>query len=395
MATHVGIGFSQKSNASFAAQEAAISAKKQAQQQYFDLAIVFSTSHYNPADTLETIRQNFKQTKIIGCCTAGIILPERIETQGIAVLAIKSNEIKFGVGCVQNLIPGNFYQSGNQLAQNTILDFGPNRRQLFLLLTDGLLENNSVVLKGLRGAFNNTVPVVGAGSIDDFRFEKTFQFCQDQSLTNSAVGLLMGGEMKIGLGLRHGWRPLGKPRLIDKTQGHIIKTIDGQKASRVLEEYFGEDIRQLRFKKLSRMAMLYPLGIYIEKEGEYLLRYVLGTLSDGSIVCQGDIPEDARVHIMLGNKDDLREAASQAANEARHLLLGKLPKFFIIFESLTRHRLLGKGTLLEVQMIREVLGYTTPMVGMYSYGEIGALKSIDYLAKPYWQNQMLMILAIA
>ena len=395
MATHIGIGFSRKSSAALAAQEASILAKKQAQQQYFDLAIVFSTSHYNPADTLESIRQNFKQTKIIGCSTAGIILPERVETQGIAVFAIKSSEIKFGVGSAQNLTPENFYQSGKQLVQNTILDFGPNRRQLFVLLTDGLLENNSIVLKGIREAFNNIVPIVGAGSVDDFRFQKTFQFCQDQSLTNSAVGLLMGGEMKIGLGLKHGWKPLGKPRIIDKAQGHIIKTIDGQKASSVLEEYFGENIRKLSSKQLSRMTMLYPFGIYVENERVYLLRYVLDILDDGSIVCQGDIPEGARVHIMLGNKDTCQQAAMEAAQEVRHLLLGKLPKFFIVFESSARHKLLGKGTLLEIQMIREILGYTTPMIGMYSYGEIGALKSIDYMAEPYLQNQMILILAIA
>jgi len=395
VATHIGIGFSQKSNVALAAQEASILAKKQAQQQFFDLVLILSSVHYNPADTLETVRQNFKQTKIIGCSTAGIILADRIETRGIAILAIKSTEIKFGVGASPSIVPGNFYQAGSQLAQSTSLNFGPNRRQLFLLLTDGLIENNSIVIKGIREAFNNMIPVVGAGSSDDFRFQKTFQFCQDQSLTNAAVGLIMGGEMKIGIGLKHGFKPLGKPRIIDHAQGNIIKTIDGQKAATVLAEYFGEDTLNFHAKRLSRMAMLYPLGIYIENEGEYLLRYVLDINPDGAIICQGNIPQGARVHIMLGNKDSYKQAAVDAANEVRHLLLGKLPKFFIIFESLTRHKLLGKSSLLEVQMIREILGYTTPMIGMYSLGEIAALKSIDYIAEPYLQNQMILILAIA
>ena len=395
MATFVGIGFSQKSNTTTAVNEASLIARRNAQQQHFDLVIFFSTVHYPATETLEAIRQNFKQARIIGTSTAGIILPERIETQGIGILAVKSTEIKCGVGCVDDLLSDNLSFTGSQLAQNTLKDFGINRRQLFLFFIDSLIENNAALIKGVRETLGTTVPLLGAGSSDDFQFLKTYQFCQDKALTHSAVGLLLGGEMKIGIGLKHGWKPLGKPRLIDQAEGHIIKSIDGQKAYHLLEEYFRNDIQHFRSKRPNRTSFLYPLGIYIEKDGEYLLRYVKNILSDGSLVCQGDVPAGSYVHIMIGNKDSAKQAAVEAATEVLYSLLGKQPKFFIVFESLSRYKLLGRGALLEIQMIREILGYTTPMVGMYSFGEIGPLKPIDYLGEPLSQNHMMMILGIS
>ncbi len=395
MATHIGIGFSQNTDTAEAGLEAAILAKTQLKHSEINLAIVFSTIHYNPADFLPNIHSVLNQPKIIGCSSAGIILSKKIAMRGLAVVAIYSDDIHFGVSHVRCEESQDILTTGVTLAKEAITDLGNHRRHAFIFFTDGLLKNNSLILRGTQEILGSGFPILGAGSCDDFHFKKTFQYYQDRFFTNATTGLLMGGQMSISLGSKHGWRPLGKPRIIDKADGHIIRTIDGKKASSIYEEYFGDETKNLRSSHLNQLTILYPLGIYLEEENEYLLRHAVNILDDGSIVCQDTIPEGVEVHIMIGNKDSCKQAAMDAAKEVQNNLFGKQPKLVIIFESLARHKLLGRDSLEEIRLIDDILGKTAPIVGMYSYGEISPFQSLYNIKKNHLQNQSIVILAIA
>lgn len=394
MATFIGIGFSQNPNALLAAREVVAQAKTQIDQLSIDLAIVFNTVHYNSFEIVSSLREVLEETQVIGCSTAGIILSEFIATRGVAILAIRSDEMKFGVGSVNNVTAPDTRQAGSRLARNTIADFGSHQRKAFIFFTDGLLKNSAPIIKGLQEVFGTFFPMIGAGSSDDFHFKKTFQYCQGEVMTTGAAGLLIGGHLNLGIGSQHGWKPLGRPRSINQIDGHIIKTIDGKKASSIYEEYFGKEMEDLRAKQLGQMAVLYPLGIYLEQDNEYLLRNAIDILNDGSIVCQGEVPKGSEVHIMLGNKDSCKQAAVNAALEVRESLKGKTPQVILIFESLARNKLLGRGAFQEIRLIKEILGRETPLLGMYSYGEIAPFHSLQYIKKTHLQNASIVILAI-
>lgn len=394
MPTHIGIGFSQEANISEAAFRAATQAKEQNQQPNVDLVIVFNTIHYNPIETSLIIRKIFPQAKIVGCSTAGIILSELISLRGVGVLVITSDEMKFGTSAISEIESQDLRQAGISLAKNCINDLGLQKRAAFIMLFDGLIKDNSPLVKGLHEILGNVFPIFGAGSCDDFHFKNSYEYYQDKVLNNSATGFLLGGQAKLGYSCKHGWKPLGKPRTINQVDGHIIKTIDNKKAISLYEEYFLNEVKNVKLARLEQLAIRYPLGIYIEDENEYILRNAVDILADGSIVCQGEIPEGAEVHIMIGNKESCRQAATDAATEAREGLQGKQPKLVLIFESLGRLKLQGRATYKEIQSIKGILGHNTPIFGMYSHGEIAPLKSEDNIRKTYLQNESIIILAI-
>ena len=395
MTTHIGIGFSQEHNTTNAAREAAIQAKAQTKQQIIHMAIVFSTVHYGPLETLRAIRQTLVGAKILGCSTAGIILSQTIEMRGIAVLAFSSQDIKFGIGSVGDLTSINMRIAGSELAKKTLVDFGQNRRGIFLLIADGLLTDISLILKGVQERLGKVFPIVGAGSSDNFYFKETHQFFQDKVLRNSVTAVLFGGDLRMGLGNRHGFKPLGKPRYITKAEGNTIKTIDNKRASGLYEEYLGLSLGELQSNQFTKTIILYPLGIHLREEKEYLLRTATNILNDGSIVCQGDVPEGSEVHLMIGNKDFCKQAVVDATQEVRDALSGVPPKLVIVFESLSRYRLLGRNAFEEIEVIREILGPAIPIIGMYSYGEIAPLKSFHLMGEAYLQNGTIVILAMA
>ncbi len=394
MTTHIGIGFSQNADAEKAAQEATLQAIDQVGRSTTDFTLILSTTHYSPQKTLPVIKEHLTSSKTIGCSTSGIILSSSVETRGLAVLTIKSDVIKFGIGSATNITLENSHQSGTNMAQNSLADFGQHRRQAFLFFMDGQLSDSSLLLKGLQDIMGNVFPIVGAGCSDDFHFSNTFQIFQNNVLTQSATGLIVGGQIGIGVAGRHGWRPLGKPRLITKVDKNIIRTIDNKKAALLYKEYFGEEAKNLQSSQLGQMAILYPLGIFVEGSNEYLLRNAIDILPDGSIVCQGNVPENTEVHIMIGNKDSCKQAALQAAKEAKQNLLGKETKFIIILESMARLKLLGRKAFQEIQYIKGIFGQSVPLIGMYSHGEICPFQTTGKIKKPLLQNESIVILAI-
>ena len=203
MSTSIGIGFSQNPSPALAAREAATRAKLQTQQPTVDLALIFHTLHYQPSEVLGSVQEILGEAKIIGCTTAGIILSELIEMRGVAVLVVKSDDIHFGVGCVPEMGSQDLRQVGGLLARKAIADLGPVPRQGFVFFTDGLLKNNALIIKGLQEVLGTVFSIVGAGSCDDFHFQKTYQYCQDRIMTDGACGLLQTVRVPLQTPLKH------------------------------------------------------------------------------------------------------------------------------------------------------------------------------------------------
>lgn len=395
MATKIGIGYSEDINIERAAKDAAFISKTNLEADHIDFALVFLTIHYNPPSTLPIIYKVLNQSKIIGSTTAGIILSDKIITRGVAVLTISSDEMEFGIGAVDDVNSKNSHAAGMTLAQNTLADFAKQGgRHAFLYFADGNFKNSSEFLKGIQEVFGNIFPIVGAGSTDDFHFQSNFQIYKNNVLKNSATGVIMGGSMSVGVGGRHGWRPLGRPRLIEEVEGNVIKVIDGKYASSLYEEYFGSEMQDIGKSHLSKMAILYPLGIFVEGSDEYLLKNAVEIRQDGSIVCQGDVPNGSEVHIMIGSKESCRFAAIDAAHEANKNLLGKSAKLIIIVESMARLKLLGRKAFDEVRHIKEIFGSDVPIIGMFSHGEICPFQTVERYKKPHLQNESIVITAI-
>jgi len=395
MATHIGIGFSQNMNVEIAARDAAFDAKTNLGKDKIDLAIVFSTTHYNPNISSPIIQKILNNTNIIGSSTAGIILTDSIEMRGIGILTINTDEIALGINLVEDLNSQSPKNAGAMLARNCLQNFAQQPRHAFLFFADTSLQNNSEFLKGLQEMLGNVFPVIGAGSSDDFHYEDNFQFYQDRILSNSAVGLIIGGHANVSISAQHGWRPLGKPRMITKAEGSVIKEIDGKRATAIFEEYFGEATKNVPNFQLEQTTILYPLGIQIEGSYEYLLRNAVDTTQDGGIVCQGEVPLNSEVHIMISNKESCMQAAYQAAKEAHKNLLGKKAKLVLILESMTRLKLLGRSASLERDLIKDFFGPNVPIIGMYTNGEFCPFQTVEHFVKPHFQNKSVIIMAIS
>lgn len=391
----VGIGFSKHENPYRAAQDAAAQAKIKINQEPADFVLVYATPHYSRLEALAIINELFPDVKIVGCSTSGLILPHSIETTGISVLAVSaSKQIQVGASYAKNLNDQNPDLAAKDLSKKLLKDFGMNPRQLSIVFFDGLSEKGPFLLRGLKESFGQFSSIVGGGSFDNFHFAKTYQFFNQEVMTDSVCALMLGGQISVGLSSQHGWKPLGKPRVIEKAEKNIIRKINGKKAISLYEEFLGEQSMSLFLNRLNRIRLFYPLGLLIEDQKKYLIQQIVNVLDDGSLVCQGEIPQGAEVHIMIGNKDSCKQAAMQAAKEAKDSLLGKNPELVLVFESAARQRLLSRSVAQEMQAIKEVFGDDVPLFGLYTYGEFAPLNTLEHGGPCFLQSETINILAI-
>ncbi|HAJ56803.1 MAG TPA: hypothetical protein DCL35_03415 [Candidatus Omnitrophica bacterium] len=392
MATFVGVGFSEKNDPFLAAQEAAKLALYQLHHREISFGILFSTIQFADKRLLEGINYALGNIKILGSTGAGIITSSGLSHYGAGLMLVSSDKIKFGTAATHNIKLKGARAAGEDFAHQALKNLGTTQRDLALIFCDGLVENGSDLLRGIKDVLGLSFPIFGGSSADNFRFLRTFQYSNGGVSTDSLVGALFAGENLFGIGLRHGWKPLGKPRPITKVQGNIIKEIEGKPAVTIYEDYFGKPREEIK-RSIIRMSTYYPLGLYVPGEAEYLLRNSIRVEDDGGLVCQGDAAEGAEARIMMGTKEWALDAATQAAQEAKQALEGKEIKGAIILESISRNKLLGRLTDKELSRIKEVLG-DIPILGLSTYGEQAPLKSLQHYGETYFHNETVAILTI-
>lgn len=395
MPTLVGIGLSKNKDSYLAGKEAAYSAKQKIDSKNISIAFVFATIQFKLESLLAGIKEVLGGAPLVGSSGAGIITPQGINLNAVAVMTVSSEKIKFSTAKAINLDKEDLHMAGQRLGSDTLHSLTAHQREVFILFLDGLIKNSSALISGIKESLGISFPLIGGSSSDNLKFVRTYQFFNHECLTNSAVGALLGGDAAIRIGIHHGWKPLGKPRTVTSSLGNIIKTIDDKPAISLYEEYFGKNNQEIKSGELMHISIRYPLGIYLEGEEEYLLRNALWTNNDGSLICQGDVPNGASIKLMMGTKESALKAAASAAEAVKKTTQRDKPlKFALIFDSFSRNRLLGRNAPDEINIIKDILGKDIPFIGFYTYGEQAPLNALDYKGQSYFHNESIAILGI-
>ena len=395
MPTSISIGFSQHPDPPKAILQACVQIKNQLNTIDTDLVILFTSPQYVVPEILGIITRTLRPKRLIGSSTGGIILSNGVTNRGIALAAINSDDMHFGISAISDIANQDMHFTGFDIARKANHDLNASQREAFITFSEGIEKNTTQFIRGIKESLGGGFPVLGAISSDDFKYKKLTQFFQDQILQNSVVGLLLGGSFHLALGCKHGFKPLGKPRTITKVDGYVIRTIDDKPAVEIYKHFLGADSDELKNFALNSYAAMYPLGIYLEEPRQYLLRNIIDILEDGSIVCHEGVSQGSEVHLMISNKESCRNSAIDAAELVKASLGDRQAKLVLVFESLARHKILGRSAFNEIQSIKDVLGYTTPIIGMCSYGEIGPFGALNSIKNIYFHNESILIVAIA
>ena len=368
MAITASVGFSKTKDSHTAGYEACSSAV-QGLQGAPDFLIAFSSVGFDQETVIRAIQEAGSGAPLIGCSDAGEITNEGPNQNGVAVMAIRSDTVRFITGMGRN-IRSDPREAGRQLAKD-IKSRSTESLRVIIMFPDVLAGNGADIVRGAQDVMGEHFPIVGGAAGDDFLFQKTYQYRDSEIESGSVVGVGLIGSFSMGIGVRHGWVPIGPSMKVTKAKGAIVYELDGRSAISIYEDYFGPRVEQLKREPLARMAITYPLGIKIPDLDEYLIRDPITANEDGSITCAAEIPEGAEIRLMIGSKEKAVEAAQDAARKLmKEFEIDKTkPKFLLMFNCIAREKLFGLRARDEIDAVLEIIGKEVPLLGFYTYGE--------------------------
>lgn len=375
-----------------AAYHAAMEALKRLEGQKPNLVIVFSSIKYDQEKVLAGVGEVFADVPVVGGSAAGEINNWVTAFDAVNVMAIASDQIKFTTGHGAGVSQDSF-KAAATAAEEVIKTNGGKKPDLFVILAEGITGNGAAIVEGAKSVLGKDFPIIGGSLGDDYLFKQTFQYYTDKVLTDSIVGVGFSGSFSYGFGIRHGWEPIGLPAKITKADGVSIKEIDGKPALEFYQAYFGKDASDLIKEPLARIAYTYPIGIEVLGSDELLIRDPVIANEKGEISTAAAIPEGTNIRMMVGDRQKAIEAAEWAAEHALKQLEGKQPRFIIMFNCMARNRLLGARCHEENQKVVNIIGTDVPMIGFYTYGEVGPLLGKKG-APAYFHNETMTLLVV-
>lgn len=371
MAITAGVGVSKNKNSSQAGYEAAKTALRACGEGAARFIVAFASPVFDQVELVKGINEATGNVPMIGCSTAGEITNEGLTTGSVAVMAIGSDAITFHTGLGRDVKKG-ARDAGKAVAKEVEEKAKKSGASLeaFVMFPDVLTGNGADSVRGILDVLGEHFPVVGGAPGDDFLFKQTFEYKDSEVVSGAIAGLGLSGKFSVGIGVQHGWLPIGLPMKVTKSVGAVLHELDGKPAVNIYEDYFGEKAAELRKEPLARMAITYPIGLKIPGyDDEYLIRDPITVDENGAITCAAEIPEGSEVRLMIGSKEKAIDAAKEAAHHVMSELGEQKPKFALMFNCIAREKLYGQSASEEIKAVLDIIGKDTPLIGFYTYGE--------------------------
>jgi len=324
--------------------------------------LVFVSTKFNDIkEFLKSLQQQYPNTSIIGCSTAGEISDITVNDETISLTSIQLEKVSFKKVSVQIDNMADSYKVGQKFAAK----LKSKDLKHLLVFSDGLNVNGANLVSGLKSKLSD-VSITGGLAADGSDFKKTFVVNDDKVMDRTIVGVgFYGDNLKVGYSSKAGWDSFGIERLVTKSQYNILYELDGQPALKLYKSFLGEEA-----KNLPSSGLMFPLSMRDNETSMPLIRTILAVNEDEqSLTFAGNIPQGSYVRLMKANIDRLINGAEDSAIMANKGFQKK-SELAILISCVGRRLVLKQMVEEEVEAVRNVLGTKPCITGFYSYGEI-------------------------
>ncbi len=349
------------------------------------LFIAFAGHRHDHHALLDGIRSIAGDVPVVGCTTGGEIGVAGPGDDGVVVMALGGAGLSVATRAAA-VDGGDLRRAGEDVA--AALEAIPEREhRVLLLLSDGLAGDQQEVVRGAYSRAGATVPLVGGCAGDGMEMRTTTLFHGDTVASDLVVGAAISSCAPIGIGVHHGWQPVGDPVLITASDGNVVHTIDEEPAlDRYLRLHGAPAELAEDPEAFTHWAATHPIGIHRRNREE--VRFISGADPvTRSITSIAGLPEGALAWAMTGSAESVLDATDIACAAAVEQLDGP-PIAVVAFDCVARRGVMGEdGIVAEVERIAQRVG--APIAGFYTYGEFARTQGASG-----FHNQTLVTLAI-
>jgi hypothetical protein len=322
------------------------------------LAIVFCS----PAHDLKALGAIFARHDIdvFGASSSGEILNDEVHEESIVAMLLDIGREFYSLGMFDGKDKSSL-QVGQNIGEwaRTVYD-----NPAFMVVSCGLHANGEHIVNGVISAMGRQVPLFGGLAGDDLKFIDTFGFDGSRVISNGVVALIFDCNV---IGLRgvafSGWKGIGTSKTVTRADGNIVYEIDHEPALDIYKKYTNLNDDAI---DAPTVVIEYPLVVN-RTDGSSVLRAVIVINPDKSLVYAGSVPEGAKVRFGMAPGIEIVDQAIEQMSEFK----GQIPKLdaMVLFSCKARQYALGPLVEDEISGIRKL--WDVPMVGFFTYGEIG------------------------
>lgn len=328
------------------------------------LAIVFLSIKQDREAICKLLEEH--NIQIFGATTAGEFIDGEIGEESVAIMLLDISTEKFKVLSIE---------TGESTTSKISEEIGKKGLEIFenpafIVSSGGITTDGEMIVKGIEDVVGSDAIIFGGLAGDDFSMSGTFAFTNGKYSINGLVVIVLDADRVNVTGLAtSGWQPVGTVRIITKSEGNVVYTIDDQPALDVVIKYMGvnKNIDELK-DVIINVGSEFPMQLQRENAEPVIRAPLFANKEDRSLVCAGSVPQGSKVRFSLPPDYNVIE---KVVEECQGVKEREMPTAdaMIMFSCKARHLSLGPMVSDEIDQIKEV--WNTPMAGFFSYGEMG------------------------
>jgi small ligand-binding sensory domain FIST len=342
-----------------------------------DLILFFATRVHTRSmgAVLETFQESWEETAVLGATGASLLHARASERFRPTITAIAA--VLPGAGIVPfRMKLEDFEQSPVGVERWEGLFEAIPDPSVLILLADPFTTPTAEILETLNRVAPG-VPAVGALA-SGARRPGGHVLALNHALHRSGiVGVAIAGDLRADVVISQGYRPVGQVFRVTRAEGNQLLELNGAPAIEALERMVASLPREEQVL-LKRGLML---GEAIEGpsaglgRGDFLIRPVVGLdHEEGAIALAGLVDEGQSIRFQVWD--------NTLDQDLEMLLLPQLADTHaaggLIFGSWPGKRIATDETL-SAEGVERALGYSLPLTGFRSAGEIGPARGLNYL----------------
>ncbi|HEY5967815.1 MAG TPA: FIST N-terminal domain-containing protein [Chitinophagaceae bacterium] len=330
------------------------------------LSVVFMANENERIGVTELLSQ--KGIQIFGASTGDNFTDGEIESHTIVLLLLDIEPAYFQLA-IKGADEGTIKEIAEQIGRSALTKF---KKPAFLVVSGGLAVDGDEIIAGIESACGKGTTIFGGLAADFLRMQRTYVFNNDKLCDYGLLALILDEE-KISLsGMAvGGWKPMGMDRIITKSNGNVVYTIDNEPALDFVSRYAG--LKDLDTYNALNFLISSNFQLQLKREDKHpVMRTPMqANAEDRSIVFAGSLPEGSKVKLCLLPGFEVIEAALNEFNNYKKEQPD--PDALILFSCAGRQLTLGPYVSEEIDGIKNI--WNVPLAGFFCYGEIGRVVS--------------------
>lgn len=307
-----------------------------------------------------------KEITIFGATTAGEFIDGDYTSGATAILLLEIDRSYFKI-LFEDYRGKDPRNVAKQMSERALIDFS---NPAFIVSSSGMFLDGEKIIRGIEDAAGTDKNIWGGKAGDDQIGKDTFVFTNKRSSNQGVIILALNNDRITVKGqAESGWKAVGTPKTITKSEGLWIYELDNQPALDLLIKYMG-----YKFKEDADSDIIYDNKVsspvlLLREKGEPILRsQAFINWADKSIMLSGTFEENAKLRFTLPPDFEVVDEVVKSSQNLKESELTDADAM-IMFSCGGRLAELGPLISKEIDGIKNTLD--VPMVGFFTYGEYG------------------------